>query len=156
LSGAIDGTGGLTKTGSGTLVLTGTSSYTGATIVDAGVLDVEGAITGTSSVTVNAGATLTGAGLVDPLTVTINAGAILAPGNGTAGSSMTIDGNLVMQSGAIYLVQLDPSAASFATVTGTATLGGATVSAVFANGSYVSKSYTILTASGGISGTFGS
>jgi hypothetical protein len=52
------------------------------------------------------------------------------------------------------LVQVNPSTASFATVTGTATLGGATVNAVFASGSYVSKTYTILTASGGVSGTF--
>ena len=50
------------------------------------------------------------------------------------------------QSGAIYLVQLNPSTASFANVTGTATLGGATVNAVFAAGSYVAKQYTILTA----------
>jgi uncharacterized protein with beta-barrel porin domain len=41
-------------------------------------------------------------------------------------------------------------------VTGTATLGGATVNAVYANGSYISRQYTILTASGGVSGTFGS
>ncbi len=67
---------------------------------------------------------------------------------------MTIAGNLAFASGAIYLVQVNPSTASFATVTGTATLGGASVNAVFANGSYISKTYTILTASGGVSGTF--
>ena len=49
---------------------------------------------------------------------------------------------------------LNPATASFANVTGTATLSGATVNAFFANGSYISKQYTILTA-GGISGTFG-
>ena len=41
-------------------------------------------------------------------------------------------------------------------VTGTATLGSATVSAIYANGSYVSRRYTILNASGGVSGTFNS
>nr|WP_311972135.1 autotransporter outer membrane beta-barrel domain-containing protein [Bradyrhizobium diazoefficiens] len=50
---------------------------------------------------------------------------------------------------------MSPAAASFASVGGASTLGGATVGAVFANGSYVSKRYTLLTASGGVSGTFG-
>ena len=39
---------------------------------------------------------------------------------------------------------------------GTATLGGATVNASFASGSYVTKQYTIVNAAGGINGTFGS
>jgi uncharacterized protein with beta-barrel porin domain len=68
---------------------------------------------------------------------------------------MAVSGNLAFQSGAIYLVTLNPTTASFANVTGTATLGGATVSAMYANGSYVSKQYTILNA-GGVSGSFGS
>jgi autotransporter-associated beta strand protein len=154
-SGSIGGTGGLTLT-TGTETLSGANTYTGATNVNGGVLDVEGAITGTSAVTVNAGGTLTGTGIVDPPIVTIASGAALVPGNGTPGTSMTIEGNLAFQSGAIYLVQVNPSTASFAAVTGTATLGGATVNAVFANGGYISKTYTILTASGGVSGTFAS
>jgi hypothetical protein len=44
----------------------------------------------------------------------------------------------------------------FAHVTGTATLGDATVNVNFAPGSHVAKQYTILTATGGVSGTFGS
>jgi autotransporter-associated beta strand protein len=152
-AGTIGGAGGLTIAG-GTEKLTGVNTYTGPTTVNGGVLDVEGAINNSGSVTVNAGGTLMGAGLVDPPTVTIGSGATLAPGNGTPGSSMTVAGNLALQSGAIYLVQVSPSAASFANVTGTATLGGATVNAVFSNGSYIDKKYTILTANGGVSGTF--
>jgi uncharacterized protein with beta-barrel porin domain len=66
---------------------------------------------------------------------------------------MTISGSLALSSGAFYLVQINPSTSSFANVTGTATLGGATVNAIYANGSYVAKQYTILTA-GSVSGTF--
>ena len=68
---------------------------------------------------------------------------------------MTVTGSLAFQSGAQYLVQINPATSSFANVTGNATLAG-TVAASFAAGSYVVKRYTILTAAGGVSGTFGS
>lgn len=87
--------------------------------------------------------------------VTVASGGTFAPGNGTAGSSMTVNGNLAFQSGALYLVQLNPTTASFANVTGTSTLAGTTLS-IFANGTYVSRRYTILSSVGGISGTFNS
>ncbi|MGY8661494.1 autotransporter domain-containing protein [Bradyrhizobium sp. UFLA05-109] len=151
--GVLNGIGGsasLTTT-SGTTVLTGTNTYTGGSTVNGGILDVIGTL---SDPTVNSGGTLTGSGSVGDTYV--NSGGTFAPGNGTPGSLMTINGNLAFQSGAIYLVQVNPSTASYASVTGTATLGGATVNAVFASGSYISKTYTILTASGGVSGTFAS
>ncbi|HEX9215061.1 MAG TPA: autotransporter domain-containing protein [Bradyrhizobium sp.] len=151
----IGGTASLTTT-AGLTMLLGINGYTGATTVNGGVLDVEGTITGTSAVTVNSGGVLTGAGTIDPLTVAIASGGTFAPGNGTPGSSTSIIGNLALQSGAIYQVQVNPSTASYANITGSATLGGATVNAVFAAGSYIEKRYTILSASGGISGTFAS
>ena len=95
---------------------------------------------------------LTGTGTVTNLTVS---GGTFAPG-GTPGSSMTVTGNLALQSAAQYLVQINPSTASSANVAGTATLGNATLGAVYASGSYVSKQYTVLTATGGVSGTFDS
>jgi uncharacterized protein with beta-barrel porin domain len=95
---------------------------------------------------------LTGTGSVTNVTVT---GGIFAPGNGTPGSSLTVTGSLVLQSAGQYLVQINPSTASFANVTGAATLGNATVRAIFANGGYVAKKYTILSA-GTVNGAFGS
>ena len=93
-----------------------------------------------------------GTGTVD--STQVNAGGTFAPGApGMPGTSMKVVGNLAFQSGAIYLVQLNPSSATSANVTGTAALGG-TVQANFAPGGYVAKQYTILTATGGISVRF--
>jgi autotransporter-associated beta strand protein len=155
-SGAIqDGAGAiaLTKTGSGLLLLSGSNTYTGATTVSTGTLQVDGSIASSSLTTVASGAALSGSGTLG--STVINSGAILAPGNGTAASSINVSGSLAFQSGAIYLIQVNPATASAAHVSGTATLGGATVDTNFAAGSYLSKRYTILTASGGVSGTFG-
>jgi uncharacterized protein with beta-barrel porin domain len=52
------------------------------------------------------------------------------------------------------MVQVSPATASFATVTGTATLTNAAANATFTNGTFIAKQYTILTATGGINGTF--
>ena len=69
---------------------------------------------------------------------------------------MSVTGSLALQAGAIDMVQISPTTASFASVTGAAMLSGATVNANYAAGSDASKQYTILTTTGGISGTFGS
>ena len=146
--------GSLVQNGPGISILTGTSTYSGATTVNAGVLEVNGTIGNSSSVAVNSGGTLAGGGTVDPVTVTINSGGTLAPGiSGMPGTSLTIAGNLAFQSGAIYLVQVGSSASTFAAVTGTAALAGNALAA-FATGSY-SQHYTILQAAG-LSGTFAS
>lgn len=140
------------KSGTSTWTLTGTNTAVQPWSINAGTLAVNGTMAN-STMTVNNGGTLSGTGTIG--TATVNTGGFFAPGSGTPGTSMSLTGNLSFQSGAIYMVQLTPTTTSSATVTGAATLGGATVSASFANGSHVNKQYTIVTA-GSISGTFNS
>jgi autotransporter-associated beta strand protein len=141
----------LEKIGAGTLVLTAANTYSGATTITAGILMVNGSIAN-SAVTVNSGAILTGIGTVGA--TTINGGGTFAPGPAGTPGTMTVQGNLAFQSGALYLVQANPSNASSANMIagGAATLAG-TVQAVFASGSYASRTFTILTAAGGLAGT---
>ena len=130
--------------------LTGTNALVLPWTVQKGTLNVTGTLVN-SPFTVNGGI-LEGNGSIG--TTQINTGGTFAPGSpGTPGTSIVIAGNLAFQSGALYLVQVNPSTASLANVTGTATLSG-NVLAVFTPGNYVRKQYDILHAGGGRSGTF--
>ncbi|WP_441245049.1 autotransporter domain-containing protein [Tardiphaga sp. 768_D3_N2_1] len=160
---------GFTKIGAGTLELAGANSYFGPTNVKTGTLRAASASAFGifPTVDVSAGATvdlngfnqtffnLSGAGTVTGANSTIS-GSFSAGDLSLPGSSTKITGNLAFQSGAFYVVSLNPSTSTFANVTGTATLGGATAFVVFADGAYVQKTYRILTATGGVSGAFSS
>jgi hypothetical protein len=147
------GFGTFNKIDSSVWTLTGTNTAALPWSVNAGTLMVNGTIAN-SPMTVNTGGTLAGTGTVG--NVTVETGGAFSPGSGAPGSTMAVSGNLAFQSGAFYLVQLNPAASSFASVTGTATLGGATVNASFAAGTFVAKQYAIVHATGGVTGTFGS
>lgn len=148
-----DGTLALAKEGAGKLTLTGTSTYTGATTVTGGTLAVDGSIA-TSAVTVEDGATLMGKGAVGA--TTLNSGATIRAGG--PATTLTVNGDLTFNSGARYEVEADPAstASGLIHVTGTATLSDGSVVHVGSDGAYKPFStYTILTADGGLDGTFG-
>jgi T5SS/PEP-CTERM-associated repeat protein/autotransporter-associated beta strand protein len=144
----------------GTTIFTGVNTYTGATTINGGTLEVDGSIASSVTVTVNTGGTLTGVGIVDPPvpagSTTINSGGTLAPGSlANPTGTLTISSNLAFQSGAFYRVTLSGPNASSTHVGGTATLGGATVQALFAPGVYTKgESWNIMTAAGGTLGQF--
>jgi autotransporter-associated beta strand protein len=82
-SGNLSGTGGITKQGTGTLIVTGDNTYTGAVAVDTGVLNLNSSVGGaaatTSSVSVASGARLLlsqSEQVNDSATVTLSGGTI--------------------------------------------------------------------------------
>ncbi|TWS93424.1 autotransporter domain-containing protein, partial [Reyranella sp. CPCC 100927] len=148
--GTITGAGSLIKSGASTWTFGGTASHTGGTTVNAGTLRVNGTVGGT--VTVNTGGTLGGTGTVG--TIVANSGGTVAPGNSIG--TLNVAGNVSFAPGSTYEVEIEPAGTSDRLrATGTATLSGGTVSVIKAAGSYTSGTrYTILTAAGGVSGTF--
>jgi uncharacterized protein with beta-barrel porin domain len=137
---------------SGTWTASNAFSQTSPWTVEGGSLILSGDLSKSSLLTVDSGATLEGTGAAG--NTQINTGGMFAPGTpGVPGTFMTINGNLAFQSGALYLVSLNGTTSTSASVSGTASLAG-TVSASFASGSYISKVYPILSA-GSVTGSFG-
>jgi hypothetical protein len=84
--------------------------------VQSGTLLVNGDLSSASNLTVTSGL-LGGTGTVG--STQINSGGAFAPGTpGAPGTSMTVSGNLAFQSGAIYLVQINPASSTMANAGG--------------------------------------
>jgi autotransporter-associated beta strand protein/T5SS/PEP-CTERM-associated repeat protein len=147
-SGAISGSGSLTKNGTGALTLSGTNTYTGLTTVNAGTLIVNGSIAG--AVTVNSGGVLNGTGRVGAL---VTNGGIVAPGNSIG--TLNVNGNFI-QNGGIYQVEVNAAGQNDRiNAAGSATLNGGIVQVLAQSGNYArNTTYTILNATGGISGAY--
>lgn len=139
----------LSKTGTSVWTLTGATAFNGATTVDVGGLIVNGTLP--SVVTVNGGY-LGGNGTVGGIVV--NYGGMVAPGNSIG--TLNVSGNVTFNAGSIFQVEINPGGQSDKiAATGTATLNGGTVQIVPLGAGFLANTqYTILTAAGGVSGTF--
>ena len=153
-AGVISGTGELSKQGAGTLTLSGDSPLSGPTTVGAGTLVVDGSLAH-SPFTIQSGATLAGGGTVGDLTV--DAGGTVAPGLVTPITTLSVAGDVSFASGSTLAVTVLPDGRSDRlAATGTITLGGSTLAVTAGAGKFNPTTHaTILTAGGGVTGSFG-
>jgi outer membrane autotransporter protein len=149
-SGAISGTGGLTKAGAGTLFLTGANTYSGNTLVSGGVLSINGSLIN-SAVQILSGGTLKGSGQIT--NIIVGSGATIAPGNSIG--TINISGNITFGAGSTYQLEVNSNGQSDKIVaTGGAVLNGQ-VQVVAASGVYSrSTQYNIISAAAGVNGSF--
>jgi autotransporter-associated beta strand protein len=127
INSAISGGGGFAianSTGTGSVTLGGTNTYTGATTVNSGKLIVSGSIS-TSATTVHSGGTLAGTGALGALSV--NSGGHLAIAlAATSGAQVarSVTGNLTLDSGNIldFTAASTPANGTYTLVTATGTV----------------------------------
>jgi len=137
----------VTKSGAGTVILSGANTYTGSTVISNGTLKINN--TGYSGGVQVAGGVLSGTGTISGATV-VNGGAINAGGVGEIG---TLNASVVtFNNGSTFAVDLDGATADLLKLTDAATINsGATLS--FNAISLSPTTYTLLQASS-ISGSF--
>ncbi len=144
---------------SGETVLTAANTYTGTTTVYGGLLTVNGSITSTVYLS---GGSIGGSGSLG--NVAVQSGGSVAPGNSVG----TLNAATVnFATGSTYDVELNGGGFAAGTnndlinVSGTVTIGGGAVKVTAENGTdngatYTAGTYTIITAAGGVTGTFDS
>lgn len=140
-------TGGLYKIGKGTLNLNGPNTYSGMTSVGEGTLNLNGSVIG--SAIVGAGGTLSGNATVSG---NLTNSGILAPGNSIGIINTT---NLVLTSSSLLEMEVASNGTNaLIAATGAAQIDG-TLEVIPLPGNFQTiQSYTIITATGGRTGTF--
>jgi uncharacterized protein with beta-barrel porin domain len=136
------------KTGSSTWTLTGTNGGALATTVSAGTLVVNGTLNA-STLGVNGG-TLAGTGTITAPSVIVNG--TIAPGPVGGIGTLNVTGAFAQNAGSTFQVNTAGAASNHLQIAGPATINGGTV---VVNGSGTTGvTYTILTATGGVAGTY--
>ncbi len=153
----ITGHGGLTKEGSGTLVLTGNSTYRGPTLINNGILVVNGTLT--SDVLIQKDGVLSGNGTIGSL----SAHGTVAPGNSIG--TLNVNHNVNFEPGSRYVVEVGQNVQSDRIQSsGAVTIDGGEVVVSLENkanllsrqegDSRLGHQYIILSAQQGVSGQF--
>jgi len=132
ISGPIGGPAGFSKSSTGTLVLSGTSSYAGTTSIDDGDLSVTGSIT--SNVWLyQPTARLLGGGSVGSISYDPTGGIVYPNVDGTP-ATLTANGGLTGAANGFYVAGMDATHASRLDVNGPVDLGGVALSLDFLGG----------------------
>ena len=146
----------LRKSGTSSLIVTGTPAFADSFAVFAGTLQVDGTLAATGSATVSSGATLDGTGTAGQ--VTVLSGGHFAPGQSPGTITAT---SLTLNSGALFDEEINgTTAGTLYDVTqvsgspGTVALGNATLNLTLGYTPAVGDTYAIINATGGVSGTF--
>jgi fibronectin-binding autotransporter adhesin len=140
-----------TLANSGTLVNNGTLFSNGA-IVNSGAFIVASPVGGPLGTFTQSAGVLEGNGSLTQSVVTINGG-VLRPGAAGAPGTLTINGSLALGAGAVLEINATPAQTSRVTVNGAASVAGM-VELVAGAGTYPETRQTILSATGGVTGTF--
>jgi len=136
---------GFTSGGTGTIILTGTNTYTGPTTITAGTLQIDGTQTSSATV-VQVGGTLSGIGSVQDVDVF----GTLSPGDGSGSLTTT---RTTFEKGSIFNVDLDGTPYSSLLSTGDVRIrSGSLLMAEY--DPYLPMTYTIIHADGFVTGRF--
>ena len=131
-----------------------------AIIVNGGTLlltNTTGSATGTSMVNVNATGDLAGTGSFSG-TLTSNSGGTVAPGISSGSTGILSTGNVFLGAGSTFASVLNGTTAGSGydqlNVSGTINIGNATLRASIGYAAATGDSYTIISSTGGVTGTF--